>query len=109
MTALILSSEIIKRKILCRSCDDMLRRREEKEPQVELIDIAHTQEYENLHLSQTGRAYQSIYQRYRTDATSSVLTVLSRMPEDGCRSRANGRRGCGSAHSWRQMGIRKSC
>lgn len=47
----------------------------------EVIDINHTKEYENLHLTKQGSIREHI-SRCRMAATSFVLTVLSRMREE---------------------------
>lgn len=55
----------------------------EHSKQVQVIEINHTKEYEELSIEQT-RNMSARTSRYRTDATSSALTASSLLQEDGC-------------------------
>ena len=52
--------------------------------QVQVIEINHTKEYEELSIEQLQQNMSARTLRYRTDVTSSVLTASSRLQEDGC-------------------------
>ena len=73
-----------KKKDTDRDSGRVLRMISEKVKEESALISTIQKEYEEMHVSPYSRAYKSVYQRYRMDAISSVLTASFRMQEDEC-------------------------
>ena len=70
-----------KKKDLIHILEEHMGEKESAAESIEVIDIAHDQEYESLHVEQLNNIPEHIL-KYKMDAISFVLTALSLMQEE---------------------------